>query len=308
MADAPSVAAPAAPLPSSDRIAEAESFTREVFLHAGEEAAVALAPGTARRRALDLALRELEQGLPIPSTKWRRRYSLLLGLERVLLEDEPRLADGTSLNPHQVDALSGTLTALLTLQQGNGSAVAPPIGAPVLAVDEEPEEDDDGPPVAPPEAEADADPDEDDDLDDEDDDLDEDDDDLIALAPPDEDEDDEDEDDEPSADALDAVDAWRRTTRPRPTRTCRTRTTSTRTSTSSRATIRTRASASGSSTRRAPARRWPPWASWTPTARAASSSSPTAATSSTSSSASCATAATATARASRCWARSTTTA
>jgi hypothetical protein len=100
----------------------------------------------ARRRALDLALREIEQGLPVPSTKWRRRYSLLLGLERVLSEDEPRLADGTSLNPHQVDALSGTLTALLTLQQGNGSAVAPPVGAPVLAVDEEPEEDDDGTP------------------------------------------------------------------------------------------------------------------------------------------------------------------
>ncbi|CAA9550669.1 MAG: hypothetical protein AVDCRST_MAG79-2675, partial [uncultured Thermoleophilia bacterium] len=205
MADATSVAAPAAPLPSSDRIAEAESFTREVFLHAGEDPALALAPGTARRRALDLALREIEQGLPIPSTKWRRRYSLLLGLERVLSEDEPRLADGTSLNPHQVDALSGTLAALLTLQQGNGSAVAPPVGAPVLAVDEVPESELELEPDTPPEPEADAEDDDEPDFDEEDD-LDEDEDDLVALAPPDED-DEDDEDEEPAGDALDVVEA-----------------------------------------------------------------------------------------------------
>src|SRR5205823_4634401 len=54
--------------------------------------------------------------------EWRRMFSLLLGLERVLSEEEPRLADGTLLNPHQVDALSGTLTALLAEAQRNGNA------------------------------------------------------------------------------------------------------------------------------------------------------------------------------------------
>ena len=81
----------------------------------------------------------------VPSTHWRRRYSLMLGLERVLSDDEPRLADGTTLNPHQVDALSGTLTALLAEAQRNG-ATPRPVAAPVLAVDEEPEDEpsDDG--------------------------------------------------------------------------------------------------------------------------------------------------------------------
>jgi hypothetical protein len=50
----------------------------------------------------------------------------MLGLERVLSEDEPKLVDGTVLSAHQVDALSGTLTALLAEAQrvgnGNGSA------------------------------------------------------------------------------------------------------------------------------------------------------------------------------------------
>ena len=62
-----------------------------------------------------------------PSTRRRRGrdYSLLLGLERLLSEDEPKLADGTVLSAHQVDALSGTLTALLaeaqrTSENGNG--------------------------------------------------------------------------------------------------------------------------------------------------------------------------------------------
>ena len=41
------------------------------------------------------------------------QFSLLLGLERLLSEEEPHLVDGTVLSAHQVDALSGTLTALL---------------------------------------------------------------------------------------------------------------------------------------------------------------------------------------------------
>jgi len=117
MADSTSAATLAAPVPDPDAIARAERFTRERFVHAGEDPADALARGTGRRLALDAALKEMAAGAAVPSTRWRRRYSLLLGLERVLSEDEPRLADGTTLNPHQVDALSGTLTALLAEAQ-----------------------------------------------------------------------------------------------------------------------------------------------------------------------------------------------
>src|SRR5437763_16853115 len=120
MAEPLPVADPAAPLPSPADIARAERFTRERFVHEGEDAGAALAPGTARRHALDTALAELSEGAEHPSTEWRRRYSLLLGLERVLSDEEPRLVDGTLLSPHQVDALSGTRTALLAEAQRNG--------------------------------------------------------------------------------------------------------------------------------------------------------------------------------------------
>jgi hypothetical protein len=142
MADSTTVATEAAPLPEPTAIARAEAFTRERFVHDGEETAEALGPGSARRRALESALREIDEGCKVPSTRWRRRYSLLLGLERLLSEDEPKLADGTTLNPHQVDALSGTLTALLAEAQRNGS-VAAPAAAPVLAVDEDEEDEED---------------------------------------------------------------------------------------------------------------------------------------------------------------------
>src|SRR3954464_8612641 len=127
-----------APLPSSDELERAASFTREPFLLEGEDPAVALAPGTPRppavapppgtprRAALDWALSELADGREVPSTKWRRRWSLLLGLDRLLSPDEPPLVDGTVLSAHQVDALSGTLTALFAESQralnGNGNA------------------------------------------------------------------------------------------------------------------------------------------------------------------------------------------
>ncbi|HEY4427418.1 MAG TPA: DEAD/DEAH box helicase family protein [Solirubrobacteraceae bacterium] len=104
---------------------------RERFLHNGEDPAVALAPGSARRRALDRALAELQEDpkAKYPSTAWRREFSLLLGLERLLSEEEPKLADGTVLSAHQVDALSGTLAALLaeaerTASNGSGRAAA----------------------------------------------------------------------------------------------------------------------------------------------------------------------------------------
>ncbi|WP_372789091.1 DEAD/DEAH box helicase [Paraconexibacter sp.] len=143
MADSTTVADQAAALPAPERIAEAEKLTRERFVHEGEDPAVALAPGGARRRALEAAIAEVDAGRKVPSTKWRRRYSLLLGLERVLSEDEPTLADGTLLNPHQVDALAGTLTALLATAQGNGQDVEDderhPQAAPVLAIEETPD-------------------------------------------------------------------------------------------------------------------------------------------------------------------------
>jgi len=141
MADSTIVAAEAAALPDSRRIAQAEKLTRERFVHEGESPEVALAHGTARRRALDAALLEVDAGLKIPSTKWRRRYSLLLGLERVLSDDEPKLADGTLLNPHQVDALAGTLTALLATAQSADLAADDDdeieVAAPVFAVDDQ---------------------------------------------------------------------------------------------------------------------------------------------------------------------------
>jgi ribonuclease E len=131
------------PFPSTDAIARAEKFTRERFIYEGETAAEALAPESARRRALDAALAELETGAKLPSVQWRRAFALLLGLERLLSEDEPRLVDGTVLSAHQVDALSGTLTALLAEAQqrtngngaGNGISSPPPVlpEPPVLA-------------------------------------------------------------------------------------------------------------------------------------------------------------------------------
>ncbi|HEY2321118.1 MAG TPA: DEAD/DEAH box helicase family protein [Solirubrobacteraceae bacterium] len=110
------------PFPSPDAIARAELLTHERFVYDGETLEEALAPGSARRRALDAALAEVQDGRTTPSIEWRRQFSLLLGLERLLSEEEPRLADGTVLSAHQVDALSGTLTALLAESQpANGS-------------------------------------------------------------------------------------------------------------------------------------------------------------------------------------------
>ena len=105
------------PIPSPDAIARAEALTRERFVYEGETFEEALAPGSPRRRALDAALAEVEAGHKQPSIEWRREFSLLLGLERLLSEEEPHLVDGTVLSAHQVDALSGTLTALLAEAQ-----------------------------------------------------------------------------------------------------------------------------------------------------------------------------------------------
>ncbi|MET0818832.1 MAG: hypothetical protein ABWZ67_14810, partial [Solirubrobacteraceae bacterium] len=130
MADSTPVAVEATIAPSTDDIERAAQFTREPFVTEGEDPAVTLAPGSDRRRALDAALAEVDAGLQVPSVGWRRRWSLLLGLDRLLATDEPVLADGTVLSAHQVDALSGTLTELLAEAQAtvdaeiNGSAPA----------------------------------------------------------------------------------------------------------------------------------------------------------------------------------------
>src|ERR1700745_3372853 len=118
------------PFPEPAAIARAELFTREQFVYEGETLEDALAPGSARRRALDAALTEIDAGADKPSIEWRRQFSLLLGLERLLSEEEPHPAAGAVLSAHQVDARSGTLTALLAEAQrnGNGSSngAAPP--------------------------------------------------------------------------------------------------------------------------------------------------------------------------------------
>ena len=207
MAEPTSVALAAAPIPSSADIARAEKLVRERFLHDGEDPTVALASNTPRRRALDEALLELQAKAKHPSTAWRREFSLLLGLERVLSEDDPHLADGTVLSAHQVDALSGTLTALLAealrTENGNGRAAASPellASAAILGLDE----------VVPPEdfaaeippgdsAQADyAGEDEDDEEPDDEDDDEDDDDDLgpVQRAAPDEDDEDDELEDE----------------------------------------------------------------------------------------------------------------
>src|SRR5205814_9285235 len=104
----------------------AEAWAGEPFLREGEDLARVLAPGTSRRRALDDALAEIDAGRRSPSPQWKVRYALMLGLERVLAEQPPHLASGTELRRHQVDALAGMLTQLISAheQHPNGNGVA----------------------------------------------------------------------------------------------------------------------------------------------------------------------------------------
>jgi ribonuclease E len=126
----------------------AESWFGEPFLQPDEDPLQALAPGTARRAALDDALAEIDAGLATPSARWKVRYGLMLGLERVLTEDPPRTAAGTELRRHQVDALAGMLAELIASTQrsaeenGNGNGYANGATAEV-ELDEEAEDDDD---------------------------------------------------------------------------------------------------------------------------------------------------------------------
>src|ERR671936_2309285 len=121
--------APEAPDGLSAAALRTEAWAGEPFLHPDEDPAAGLAPDTARRRALDDALAELEAGNREPSYEWKIRYALMLGLERVLSERPPKLASGTELRRHQIDALAGMLTELIAATQvepdlnGNGAAV-----------------------------------------------------------------------------------------------------------------------------------------------------------------------------------------
>src|SRR3954467_800749 len=122
---------PSVPADVAEHIDRAESWAGEPFLHPGEDAERVLAEGTARRRALDDAIAELDAGERVPTPQWKVRYALMLGLERVLSEKPPRLDSGTELRRHQIDALAGMLTELIAATHvepevngnGNGAAV-----------------------------------------------------------------------------------------------------------------------------------------------------------------------------------------
>jgi ribonuclease E len=109
--------------------ARAEAWAGEPFLHPGEDPEQVLTSGTARRRALDDAITEMDAGMATPSPRWKVRYGLMLGLERILSDKPPRLASGTELRRHQIDALAGMLTELIAANQqpeelnGNGNGL-----------------------------------------------------------------------------------------------------------------------------------------------------------------------------------------
>src|SRR4051794_32363035 len=84
MANTTEVAERATQIPSREDLERVEQFTREPFPEDNE----ALTPGTARRRAFDAALAEIEAGREEPSVVWRQEYSLMLGLERLLWDEE----------------------------------------------------------------------------------------------------------------------------------------------------------------------------------------------------------------------------
>ncbi|MDX6469681.1 MAG: ribonuclease, partial [Gaiellaceae bacterium] len=120
----------------------AETWAGEPFLRAGEDPDVALAPGTARRRALEDAEAEIEAGRAQPSAEWKVRYGLMLGLEQVLADPEPHTAAGTPLRRHQIDALAGMLTELISAVQRHEEAQGNGNGNALAEDDLEPEEED----------------------------------------------------------------------------------------------------------------------------------------------------------------------
>jgi superfamily II DNA or RNA helicase len=121
---------PTKPSEATDGLAEAaaraEAWAGEPFLRSEEDPADVLAPGRARRIALDEALEEMDSGRRVPSPEWKVRHALMLGLERVVTDRPPRLASGTELRRHQIDALAGMLAELISKHEehpenGNGN-------------------------------------------------------------------------------------------------------------------------------------------------------------------------------------------
>jgi ribonuclease E len=140
--------------PLVEDVERSQTWAGEPFLHPDEDPDTVLAPGTARRRALDDALKEIEAGRSEPSPEWKIHYALMLGLERVLSEHPPKLKSGTELRRHQIDALAGMLTELIAANQrqaeanGNGSLSAEEV-AELEAEDEEDESDGELEPLEP---------------------------------------------------------------------------------------------------------------------------------------------------------------
>ena len=71
MAKSLEVAASAAGAIQEDQLERVREFTREPILLEGETLDD-LAPGTARRRAVDAAVAELDEGRETPSPEWRQ--------------------------------------------------------------------------------------------------------------------------------------------------------------------------------------------------------------------------------------------
>jgi superfamily II DNA or RNA helicase len=118
----------------------AEAWAGEPFLREGEDPAGALAAGTSRRRALDEAIAEIDAGRRSPSPQWKVRFGLMLGLERVLAEQPPHLASGTELRRHQVDALAGMLTELISSHEEHRNGAGNGLPADDVTEDEEDDE------------------------------------------------------------------------------------------------------------------------------------------------------------------------
>jgi ribonuclease E len=128
-----------------DDAARAEAWAGEPLLHPGEDPALVLAEGQARRRALDAAVEEMAAGRRTPSSAWKVAYALMLGLERVLSDDSPHLASSTELRRHQIDALAGMLTELIARneEEPEGSDGNGQVDADTADDDDEPDELDD---------------------------------------------------------------------------------------------------------------------------------------------------------------------
>ena len=97
----------------------AEAWAGEPFLRPGEDPAEVLAGGRMPAGAPSTTpWTRWTRACGAPRLTWRVRYALMLGLERVITDHPPRLASGTELRRHQIDALAGMLTELIAKARG----------------------------------------------------------------------------------------------------------------------------------------------------------------------------------------------